>query len=189
MFNTLGALLALLLAAGGQDESHDRAMAELKPAVEKADKVFAELRQALLTRLTAELTQGGALTALSACHDAAPEITRRVLITEGIEVGRTSHRLRNIHNRPPEWAADHVADAAGRPAADVQPLIVDLGDRVGVLRPIPTLAMCTTCHGPDDRISPDIQETLTALYPDDRATGFSEGDLRGWMWAEVPKPR
>jgi len=25
-------------------------------------------------------------------------------------------------------------------------------------------------------------------YPQDRATGFAVGDLRGWMWAEAPKP-
>ena len=28
---------------------------------------------------------------------------------------------------------------------------------------------------------------LTPLGPADRAVGFKAGDLRGWMWAEVPK--
>jgi hypothetical protein len=27
---------------------------------------------------------------------------------------------------------------------------------------------------------------LAARYPDDRATGFAPGDLRGWFWVEVP---
>jgi hypothetical protein len=25
-----------------------------------------------------------------------------------------------------------------------------------------------------------------AKYPKDQATGFKEGDLRGWFWVEVP---
>jgi hypothetical protein len=32
-----------------------------------------------------------------------------------------------------------------------------------------------------------IGATLAVAYPGDRATGFAPGDLRGWMWAEVPK--
>jgi len=27
---------------------------------------------------------------------------------------------------------------------------------------------------------------LAAKYPMDQATGFKEGDLRGWFWIEVP---
>ena len=30
---------------------------------------------------------------------------------------------------------------------------------------------------------------LAASYPQDQATGFGAGDLRGWMWAEVPKTK
>jgi Protein of unknown function (DUF3365) len=183
------ALLGLLLASGGQATSYapEAAPAELKPAVEKADEAFAQLRVALLTRLTAELSSGGPLTAMSACHDAAPEIAKRVRAEQGISLGRTSHRLRNPENRSPEWAAAHVAAAGDRPASDAKARVFDLGDRVGVLRPIPAMAMCTNCHGPADQISSDLREALAALYPTDKATGFREGDLRGWMWAEVPK--
>lgn len=181
-------LLGVLLAAGQAGSySPDSTPPALRPAVEKADQAFTKLRTALLTRLTAALSQGGALTALSACHDAAPDIAREVRRTEGIQLGRTSHRLRNRENKPPAWAADHVSKGAGRPASEAQALVVDLGDRVGVIRPIVTMGMCLNCHGPEEQLAPDVRETITALYPGDRATGFREGDLRGWMWAEVPK--
>src|SRR5690606_986701 len=125
--------------------------------------------------------------AISVCHQAASRITDEVRRTEGFAMGRTSHRLRNRNNQPPPWAAAHVERAAAIPMSEVQPLVVDLGDRVGVMRPMPTLGLCVNCHGPETQIAPDVQETIAALYPGDRATGFREGDLRGWMWAEVPK--
>jgi hypothetical protein len=80
-----------------------------------------------------------------------------------------------------------MAESEGKRAADVQPVTVDLGDRVGVMRPIGTLEMCTSCHGPADEVKARLGDALATAYPEDRATGFGVGDLRGWMWAEVPK--
>jgi hypothetical protein len=65
--------------------------------------------------------------------------------------------------------------------------VVDLGDRVGVLRPIGTAEACTRCHGAEADVHRTIGGALAKSYPHDRATGFAPGDLRGWMWAEVPK--
>ena len=65
--------------------------------------------------------------------------------------------------------------------------MVDLDRSLGVLRPILHQRMCDSCHGPADRIDPAVQAMLAARYPGDRATGFVEGQLRGWFWVEVPK--
>jgi hypothetical protein len=35
-------------------------------------------------------------------------------------------------------------------------------------------------------IPDEVKQTLAKEYPDDQATGFEEGDLRGWFWIEVP---
>ena len=43
-----------------------------------------------------------------------------------------------------------------------------------------------TCHGPKDKISEEVKGQLAKLYPNDTATGFQTGDLRGWFWVEVP---
>ncbi len=37
------------------------------------------------------------------------------------------------------------------------------------------------------RFSPSCKELIAESHPDDEATGFEVGDLRGWMWAEVPR--
>ena len=45
------------------------------------------------------------------------------------------------------------------------------------MKAIPTDSVCLGCHGTD--LSPDVSRILADLYPVDRATGYSEGDIRG----------
>ena len=104
-------------------------------------------------------------------------------------MGRTSHRLRNPDNAPPEWADDIVKRSAGTAAESAERHVVDLGDRLGVLAPIGTLGLCTTCHGDAETFPPELSAALAEAYPDDQATGFEVGELRGWMWAEVLRDR
>ena len=33
---------------------------------------------------------------------------------------------------------------------------------------------------------PDVASRISELYPEDRATGFEAGDLRGIFWVEFP---
>jgi hypothetical protein len=65
--------------------------------------------------------------------------------------------------------------------------VVDLGTKVGVMRPIAHRASCSPCHGLDSQLTPKVRAELKDRYPKDHATGFKEGDLRGWLWVEVPK--
>jgi hypothetical protein len=45
------------------------------------------------------------------------------------------------------------------------------------MQAIPTGALCLQCHG--ENISPEVQAELARLYPEDKATGYSAGDIRG----------
>ena len=105
----------------------------------------------------------------------------------GARVGRTSARLRNPHNAPPAWARDYVAATDGRKAAAVSPLVFDLGDRVGLLRPIEIRRRCLACHAAADSLAPSTRAWLRSAYPRDRAFDYALGDLRGFWWAEAPK--
>jgi integrase len=57
------------------------------------------------------------------------------------------------------------------------------GGRTGYVEPLATAPMCLACHG--ESIEPAVAAKLAALYPDDRATGFRAGELRGLAWVEV----
>jgi hypothetical protein len=156
--------------------------------VEAAEAAIAALQRRLSARLFEELARGGPLRAIAVCRDEAQALTAETARAQRVRIGRTSHRVRNHGNAPPAWAERFVAAAAGKKAAAVEPLVVDLGDRVGVLRPIPMAAVCTQCHGRAERIAPEVAGVIREAYPGDRAVGFEEGDLRGFFWAEARLP-
>jgi hypothetical protein len=185
------AAAALLVACRAQPEPQTYTMDgvpdELADAVAAMDSAVQTMQGRLVRRLMSELNDGGPVAAVRVCRDEAPAITAQVEAETGIELGRTSHRLRNPANAPRDWVRPHVETAAGTPAADVEPVVVDLGGRVGMLRPIPTARFCLQCHGPADALVPEVRAALGESYPEDRAVGFAEGDLRGFIWAEVGK--
>jgi hypothetical protein len=45
------------------------------------------------------------------------------------------------------------------------------------MKAIPTGEVCLKCHG--TQIAPEVSQVLASLYPEDRATGYKEGDIRG----------
>jgi hypothetical protein len=191
------ALLAVTLvasaAAAGAEPARpippDAVPAELAPVVLRANDAIDELRDRLVKRLMGLLQQGGAREALGVCPTEAPRIEKQVGDTHHLAIGRTSFRLRNAANAPRPWAAAYVAAAAGKKGEEVKPAVFDLGDRLGVLRPIVTLPTCTRCHGPAEAIAPEVKDELARRYPKDQGTGFAAGDVRGFVWVEVQKPR
>jgi Protein of unknown function (DUF3365) len=143
--------------------------------LETARTTVAALGTRLMGELLAAETEGGAKQAIEVCGKVAPEIAREVAGRLGGRIGRTSHRLRNPENAPPDWIADLMAE---EPRVYLGP-----DGEMGVTLPIPTKAMCLTCHGaPEGELLAKIDE----LYPDDKARGFAEGDLRGQFFVELP---
>jgi len=55
------------------------------------------------------------------------------------------------------------------------------------MRPIFIAApVCLQCHGEPAKLAPGVAEALKELYPDDQATGYSLGDLRGAISIRIP---
>jgi len=134
-----------------------------------------------LGELEAALGSGGGAGGIEVCRDKAPAIAAHVSDQFGLSIGRTSHRLRNPNNSPPEWAKPYVADMTDEPVFLAGP-----NGELGALLPIRLKAECQMCHGPAETIDDEILTAIAAVYPDDQAVGFAEGDLRGWFWVEAP---
>lgn len=146
-------------------------------ALQARGAMFGELMGAL----QAEMAAGGPAAAIDACQVKAPAIAASTSERSGLRIGRTSWKLRNPRNTAPAWAEPLMQDRAAEPrfsAAD--------DGRLGVLLPITLVGLCVTCHGESESIPTPVKERLAALYPQDQATGFKDGDLRGWFWLEVP---
>lgn len=136
----------------------------------------------LKSALKSGLAEGPA-EAIQVCRVKAPGIAD-ALSVNGVRMGRSSHKLRNPDNRAPEWVGPimqaYLDDAASR-----QPRAVKLADdRWGYVEPIMVQPLCLTCHGSE--LAPDVAGQISTLYPEDGATGFEAGDLRGVFWVEFP---
>lgn len=150
---------------------------------DKATMARGALFTALLGELGGALSDGDTAAAIEVCAQRAPSLAAEVSDAQGLSIGRTSWKLRNPDNAPPSWAADAIAERAGTPRVFAS----DAGD-LGVLHPILVADTCLQCHGPEESLALSVKDTLTELYPEDAATGFAVGDLRGWFWVEVPAP-
>lgn len=149
---------------------------------EKAELLAAKelLFQKLSGRLMDAMSTTGPAGAIQVCQLEAKAIATEVGKEANVNIGRTGVRLRNASNTAPEWAQQLVADKTDTP------VFVKLSNNhAAALLPIKLQVQCLMCHGPKEQIAPDVQEKLTELYPDDHATGFSEGELRGWFWVET----
>lgn len=135
----------------------------------------------LSAELSAAMTEGGTPAAIDVCATRAPAIAAEVSAERGVEIGRTSFKLRNPNNTPPVWADLAIDD---RPQEAIY--FADRSGRLGALSPIRLGASCLQCHGSADDIAPATRAALSRRYETDQATGFAEGDLRGWFWVEVP---
>jgi len=158
---------------------------DLQAAIGRADAAIKALRDRLGAALAGEIAAYGPAAAVHVCQRDADVLAEAISAQTGVEVGRTGPRLRTT--AAPQWAAAIVRETAARRAADVAASVVDLGDRVGLLRPISASATCLPCHGGPERIGPEVKAALDSVRAIERATGFAEGDLRGFFWAEAKK--
>ena len=191
LVTALSFVCALLIAAPAGSENRawkiDEAPKEWTGAIARGDAGIEALKKGLMGKLKKQIAEGGPVSAIHLCHDEAQAITARMASEQGITMGRTSHKLRNPANAPRDWVAAYVEASAGKKADAVESMAVDLGDRVGVIRPIGTMGLCLNCHGARETLSPEVRKALAEQYPEDQATGFALGDVRGLFWAEVPK--
>jgi len=137
------------------------------------------LKQALITGL-----EKGPVEALSVCRIEAPKIAEAAS-KGGINVGRSSKKLRNPANAPKPWMEPFLAVYEADPDKREPAVVLIDAQTVGYVEPIFVEPLCVTCHGAE--LAPDLRAKLDELYPSDQATGYAAGDLRGIFWAELPR--
>lgn len=169
----LTALMPTLVLAGSSGEQA------------QARAAAGEFAGALKAELTAAMQAGGPLEAIEVCHTRAPAIADAVSLDSGMKVSRVSLRNRNPGNAPTEWQAAVLRDFEARLAAGEavdalswQGIAQSEGPReYRFMKAIPTAPLCLACHG--ESIAPTVAEKIAELYPEDQATGYREGDIRG----------
>jgi hypothetical protein len=173
---------------GKPAESASESQAERQSRLSlQASEWTAEAFAALSGRLTEVMEAEGPAAAIKVCSEEALPLVREVSERHGVEIRRVSDRPRNPANRAD--AADLAAMEifrTGHASPQVETRTED--DVVIVRMPIRIPApLCLQCHG--DPAREVAESTLAALrerYPEDAATGYREGDLRGLWRVEIP---
>jgi hypothetical protein len=165
--------------------------------VEKSRELSMQLGKELKGELSAAVEKGGPVAAIDVCHTRAPAIAARLSAESGARVGRTALKVRNAANAPDDvqravleqFASDMAAGRVGGPLEAAFEIKREGGIERHYLRAIPTEALCLTCHG--ETLAPELAAAIARDYPDDQATGFKLGELRGAfrvVWPAVSEP-
>ncbi len=187
-------LVASLTLAACQDDTPgpfpELAVNEAE-ALERSGEVAQRFQSELQAQLKDALESGGPMLAADVCHAAAPVIAARQAEESGAQVRRVADRNRNPEAGVSDDIRPHYDQLAAAPVVDGQPArtlwVSGTGAeaQVHVLSAIPMKDQpCSTCHGTN--IDPELKARLTELYPGDKATGFTPGEMRGAMLVSWP---
>jgi len=168
----------ILCAANVHAEEYAQQVADSRATVE-------EFMQQLKGELQQGMRAGGPVNAMSVCKDRAPAIAAALGESKGLDIGRTSLRVRNLGNTPDIWEKAVLEEFERRKLAGEDPIGIEFyataeqEDKTvfRYMKAIPTAGLCVVCHGAE--LAPDVEEKLADLYPQDQARGYQPGDIRG----------
>jgi len=154
---------------------------DIKQSRQAVKQFFGQLKG----ELQAAMKAGGPVNAIEVCSEKAPAIARDVSKEKGLQIGRTSLKPRNPANAPDQWEKavlkefeQRKADGEHLKKMEKHEIVEQNGQQVfRYMKAIPTGELCLKCHG--TQLDPAVSARLEKLYPEDRATGYSKGDLRG----------
>ena len=195
-----GVALITAMVSCGNTESEKASKIETTPAVDevsaKADDNTLELIakgkeiakasfMALSGKLKVEMKAGGPVQAVPFCNVHAMPLTDSLSLVYDAKIERVATRYRNPLNEAKghdiEVIDGYLANKAE--GKDLAPQIYTNEDGASVFyAPIVLKAACISCHGhPESQVKAATLSALDEAYPNDKATGFEEGDLRG-LW-------
>lgn len=190
----LPVLFAVLVGYSCQSESQEQTNNEISydttVVVNEGQKIAKATFQTLSSNLQNAMQEGGVEHALEFCNVEAMPLTDSLSSYHDVSIRRASHKPRNPYNMADSLEADvikkYLEDLDS--GNDLKPVTYADENRITFHAPITiTNSLCLNCHG---KANEDITEgdlaTIQELYPEDQATEFSMGDLRGVWTVRFP---
>lgn len=187
-------MVFIFLSSCGQNQVEDQATtthstfseSDSLAYLQKGKTIAAATFATLAGKLKAAMQAGGVSNAVSYCNLTAYPLVDSLSKVHDATIRRTSLKVRNPKDAPtPQEHAvlkmyQHQADT-GKPQ---MPFVTTLeGERIAFYAPIHINALCLQCHGKiGETLSEDNYAHIKELYPQDEATGYTDGELRG-MWS------
>ncbi|MCU0398056.1 MAG: DUF3365 domain-containing protein [Cyclobacteriaceae bacterium] len=169
-----------ILTACNKKQKEQPVVAEVPDSVylNQGDQLIAVTFDTLRNSLTAAIGLGGFAHAIQFCNEKAYPLTN-TYAEEGISIRRSSPKFRNPSNQP-----DSLEQVVFNEFLinGPKPRLIRTSQEVHYIKPIIMQGMCLNCHGkPGENIQPETLQAVATLYPEDRATGYTDGELRG-IW-------
>jgi len=168
------------------DTARQVSLGEQKALTAESKKIFQEFGKTLVGHVKKGMKSGGPVKTIAVCNQIAPAVAATLSKKHGVELGRTSLKLRNPSNAPDEWEKNVLMKFEQRKAAGekvktlaYKEIVMEDGKQYfRMMKAIPTAKKpCLMCHG--GKVKAGIENQLSKLYPDDKARGYKAGDIRG----------
>ena len=185
-------VLATMIYANNAESNaaeNNKTKAQMPPVVLKGVSAIKMLGGELKKNLKAKFKEDkSGLKAINFCTTQAAKISAEVSnkFPEGVSVRRVASKYRNEANKPDNIDAkvlEQFQKEIDNKTFEKKPKLVDVNGTKRVYVPVLVSKACIKCHG--ENIDPKIASVIKKYYPNDKATGFKIGDLRGAMVAEV----
>jgi len=149
--------------------------------LQKGDTITALVQKVLLANVMTAMQSGGPVNAVSFCNVHAIPLTDSLAGEYNCIIQRVSDKYRNQANKLSESDADILFKMSS--LSPMKPVLVSENGRVVYYKPIKiAMPACLKCHGSSGKeIDSKTLEIINQKYPNDLATGYKEGDLRG-LW-------
>ena len=141
---------------------------------------------ALFQNVSNAMQKGGSEYAIEFCNVAALSLTDSVAQSENVKISRVSERNRNPINtlNEKEQALWNHYQKHWEQFKFNDTLVQQNGQNI-YYKPIPLgIPTCLKCHGTTTDIDSATLTKINHLYPNDKATGFKMGELRGFWKIE-----
>lgn len=171
---------ALTTQAGGNDAMEIRYL-------EESRKTAQAFMQTLGGTLKQQIETGGIESAIGVCKQVAPALAAQYS-SDVRTVRRVSLKPRNsVQGTPDHWEKMVLEgfeqdQQAGKPPTGMEVTAYSEsadGRWFRYMKAIPAQAMCLKCHGTAQDLPDGVKTLLKAEYPQDQATGYSAGQIRG----------
>ena len=175
-------LFSLLLTSktGLAGEINTPAADDKQQLTQEARKIVQEFATTLKPKLKKAMLAEGPIGAVNTCAVEAPEIARTISKQTGWVVKRVSLQARNNKTaRPDAWEKQQLEHFNQIVRSDPSQLEVSLANekQFRYMKAQLVEPLCLLCHG--ETVAPDIMEAIQIHYPNDSATGYQLGDVRG----------
>jgi len=147
-----------------------------------ARQIVKQFASRLKPKLVGAIKQGGLAHAIRVCSEEAPLIARKLSQQTGWSVKRVSLQPRNKATATPD-RYEHIVlrtfDKLAKETPMDKPLERSMlnGNTFRYMKAQRVEAICLNCHG--QNISSEVAEALKKHYPEDVATGYALGEVRG----------